>query len=58
MLLLSLVTMFTLVLLLGSGVWIAFALIGTAWIALEFFSPFSPGPILASDFWGASYGWI
>nr|WP_202932253.1 TRAP transporter large permease subunit [Halomonas alkaliphila] len=45
------------VLLLGSGVWIAFALIGTAWIALEFFSPFSPGPILASDFWGASYGW-
>nr|WP_301011524.1 TRAP transporter large permease subunit [Halomonas sp.] len=50
-------TVFTLVLLLGSGVWIAFALIGTAWIALEFFSPFSPGPILASDFWGASYGW-
>lgn len=57
MLLLSLATVFTLVLLLGSGVWIAFALIGTAWIALEFFSPFSPGPILASDFWGASYGW-
>jgi tripartite ATP-independent transporter DctM subunit len=56
-LLLSLATIFTLVLLLGSGVWIAFALIGTAWIALEFFSPFSPGPILASDFWGASYGW-
>ncbi|EHJ94623.1 Sialic acid TRAP transporter permease protein siaT [Vreelandella boliviensis LC1] len=44
-------------LLLGSGVWIAFALIGTAWIALEFFSSFSPGSILASDFWGASYGW-
>jgi tripartite ATP-independent transporter DctM subunit len=38
-------------------VWIAFALIGTAWIALEFFSSFSPGSILASDFWGASYGW-
>lgn len=57
MLLLSLATIFTLVLLLGSGVWIAFALIGTAWIALEFFSSFSPGSILASDFWGASYGW-
>ena len=57
MLLLSLATIFTLVLLLGSGVWIAFALIGTAWIALQFFSPFDPGPILASDFWGASYGW-
>jgi|TARA_R100001015_G_scaffold5529_1_gene2116 tripartite ATP-independent transporter DctM subunit len=56
-LLLSLATIFTLVLLLGSGVWIAFALIGTAWIALQFFSPFDPGPILASDFWGASYGW-
>ncbi|WP_336273979.1 TRAP transporter large permease [Vreelandella indica] len=57
MLLLSLATIFTLVLLLGSGVWIAFALIGTAWIALEFFSSFSPASILASDFWGASYGW-
>jgi len=56
-LLLSLATIFTLVVLLGSGVWIAFALIGTAWIALEFFSSFSPGSILASDFWGASYGW-
>ncbi|MBS3667637.1 MULTISPECIES: TRAP transporter large permease [Halomonadaceae] len=57
MLLLSLATIFTLVLLLGSGVWIAFALIGTAWVALEFFSSFSPASILASDFWGASYGW-
>nr|WP_300999963.1 TRAP transporter large permease subunit [Halomonas sp.] len=47
----------TLAVLLGSGVWIAFALIGTAWVALAFFSPFAPGPILASDFWGASYGW-
>jgi C4-dicarboxylate transporter, DctM subunit len=56
-LLLSLATIFTLVILLGSGVWIAFALIGTAWIALEFFSSFSPLSILASDFWGASYGW-
>ena len=57
MLILSLATIITLAVLLGSGVWIAFALIGTAWVALEFFSPFAPGPILASDFWGASYGW-
>ncbi|MEA2117765.1 TRAP transporter large permease subunit [Halovibrio sp. HP20-50] len=57
MLTFSLATVLTLVLLLGSGVWIAFALIGTAWIALAFFSAFSPGAILASDFWGASYGW-
>ncbi|NIC03878.1 TRAP transporter large permease subunit [Billgrantia bachuensis] len=57
MLTLSLATILTLAILLGSGVWIAFALIGTAWIALAFFSPFAPGPILASDFWGASYGW-
>ncbi|WP_427030077.1 TRAP transporter large permease [Halomonas sp. H2] len=57
MLALSLATVFTLVLLLGSGVWIAFALIGTAWVSLAFFSPFSPVPILASDFWAASYGW-
>ncbi|WP_290784864.1 TRAP transporter large permease subunit [Halomonas sp.] len=57
MLILSLASILTLALLLGSGVWIAFALIGTAWVALEFFTSFSPGPILASDFWGASYGW-
>ncbi|QTF91038.1 TRAP transporter large permease subunit [Halomonas sp. BM-2019] len=57
MLTLSLAAIVTLALLLGSGVWIAFALIGTAWVALEFFTPFAPGPILASDFWGASYGW-
>jgi len=56
-LILSLASILTLALLLGSGVWIAFALIGTAWVALEFFTSFSPGPILASDFWGASYGW-
>ncbi|WP_085919690.1 TRAP transporter large permease [Halomonas sp. CSM-2] len=57
MLLLSVVTILTLLVLLGSGVWIAFALIGTAWIALSLFSSFEPGPVLASDFWGASYGW-
>ncbi|QNI04329.1 TRAP transporter large permease subunit [Halomonas sp. SH5A2] len=57
MLLLSVVTILTLLVLLGSGVWIAFALIGTAWIALSMFSTFEPGPVLASDFWGASYGW-
>lgn len=57
MLTLSLATIFTLALLLSSGVWIAFALLGTGWIALTFFTSFEPGPILASDFWGASYGW-
>lgn len=57
MLILSLATIAALAFLLGSGVWIAFSLIGTAWIVLAFFSPFDPGPILASDFWGASYGW-
>ncbi|WNL42641.1 TRAP transporter large permease subunit [Halomonas sp. PAMB 3264] len=57
MLSLSLITLVTLFALLGSGVWVAFALMGTAWIALAFFSPFDPNPILASDFWGASYGW-
>ncbi|MDN3520787.1 TRAP transporter large permease [Halomonas ramblicola] len=57
MLTLSLTTLLILTLLLGSGVWIAFALIGTAWLALTLFTGFAPGPILASDFWGASYGW-
>jgi len=54
---LSLVTLLTLAILLGGGVWIAFALLGTGWIALTGFSSFEVGPILASDFWGASYGW-
>ncbi|KFF48498.1 C4-dicarboxylate ABC transporter permease [Gammaproteobacteria bacterium MFB021] len=57
MLTLSLATLFTLALLLGGGVWIAFALLGTGWLALTGFSSFEVGPILASDFWGASYGW-
>ncbi|MFP4138426.1 MAG: TRAP transporter large permease [Halomonas sp.] len=57
MLILSLASALTLLVLLASGVWIAFALIGTAWLLLAFFSGFAPGPILASDFWGASYGW-
>ncbi|MCK0744317.1 TRAP transporter large permease [Chromohalobacter nigrandesensis] len=57
MLTLTLVTILALALLLGGGVWIAFALLGTGWIALTFFGSFEPGPILASDFWGASYGW-
>ncbi|WP_110657470.1 TRAP transporter large permease [Salinicola halimionae] len=57
MLTLSLATIFTLAILLGGGVWIAFALLGTGWIALTGFSSFEVGPILASDFWGASYGW-
>lgn len=57
MLTLGLVTIFMLALLLGGGVWIAFALLGTGWVALTFFGSFDPGPILASDFWGASYGW-
>lgn len=57
MLIMSLVTTLILFVLLGSGVWIAFALIGTAWLSLAMFTSFAPGPILASDFWGSSYGW-
>ncbi|MBN8411477.1 TRAP transporter large permease [Halomonas litopenaei] len=57
MLIISLVTLLALALLLGSGVWIAYALLGTGFIVLTLFFPLAPGPILASDFWGASYGW-
>ncbi|WP_110686834.1 TRAP transporter large permease [Salinicola aestuarinus] len=57
MLTLSLATLATLAILLGGGVWIAFALLGTGWVALSAFTTFDVGPILASDFWGASYGW-
>ncbi|MBY6110008.1 TRAP transporter large permease subunit [Halomonas sp. DP1Y21-3] len=57
MLTISLVTLLALAVLLGSGVWIAYALLGTGFIVLTLFFPLEPGPILASDFWGASYGW-
>lgn len=57
MLIISLVTLLALAVLLGSGVWIAYALLGTGWVVLAQFFPLPPGPVLASDFWGASYGW-
>ncbi|ALM53417.1 TRAP transporter large permease [Halomonas huangheensis] len=57
MLMISLATLVALAVLLGSGVWIAYALLGTGWLVLTLFFPLAPGPILASDFWGASYGW-
>ncbi|GEN25896.1 hypothetical protein HCU01_38450 [Halomonas cupida] len=57
MLVISIVTLVALAVLLGSGVWIAYALLGTGWLVLSLFFPLAPGPILASDFWGASYGW-
>lgn len=57
MLVISIVTLLALAVLLGSGVWIAYALLGTGWLLLTLFFPLAPGPILASDFWGASYGW-
>jgi C4-dicarboxylate transporter, DctM subunit len=56
-------TLFTLILLiflfglLGSGVWIAFALTGVGYAIINLYSSAPSGPLLASTFWGSSYSW-
>ncbi|MDN3555014.1 TRAP transporter large permease [Halomonas maura] len=47
----------TLLVLLGSGVWVAFSLLGLGWIALSQFTTIPTGDVMASDIWGASYSW-
>jgi C4-dicarboxylate transporter, DctM subunit len=41
--------------LLGSGVWIAFALTGIGYAIIAAYSSAPAGPVLASTIWGASY---
>ncbi|WP_136255785.1 TRAP transporter large permease [Onishia niordana] len=47
----------TLLLLLGSGVWVAFSLMGLAWLAISQFSSVPTGDVMASDIWSASHSW-
>ncbi|XKE47298.1 TRAP transporter large permease subunit [Halomonas organivorans] len=57
MLILTLTLFVTLLVLLGSGVWVAFSLLGLGWIALSQFTSIPTGDVMASDIWGASYSW-
>lgn len=57
MLILILTLFVTLLVLLGSGVWVAFSLLGLGWMALSQFTSIPTGDVMASDLWGASYSW-
>ncbi|MDX1466476.1 MAG: TRAP transporter large permease subunit [Halomonas sp.] len=46
-----------LMLLLGSGVWVAFSLLGLGWLGLSQFTSVPTGDVLASNVWGESYSW-
>ncbi|WP_371157302.1 TRAP transporter large permease [Jannaschia sp. 2305UL9-9] len=53
----SLVLVLSLLVLLGSGVWIALSLLTAGFITFAFFAPLPPGSILASTIWDASWNW-
>ncbi len=43
--------------LLGSGIWVALSLLGTALVAMEFFAGTETGTVMATKFWDSSTGW-
>ncbi|GGX78353.1 hypothetical protein GCM10007160_01990 [Litchfieldella qijiaojingensis] len=57
MLLMILVLTIALLVMLGSGVWVAFALMGMGWLGISQFTSIPTGDIMASDIWSASYSW-
>ncbi|MGM0985908.1 MAG: TRAP transporter large permease [Pseudomonadota bacterium] len=57
MLMMMTVLFATLLLLLGSGVWVAFSLLGLGWLGLSQFTSVPTGDVLASNIWGSSYSW-
>jgi C4-dicarboxylate transporter DctM subunit len=44
-------------LILGSGVWIGLALLGTGWLAMELFTSRPVGPAMVTTIWGSSSSW-
>ncbi len=54
---LALTLLVALFILLGSGVWVAFSLLGVATIAVAAFTSVPVGPILAVSVWGNSHSW-
>ncbi|TDR57333.1 tripartite ATP-independent transporter DctM subunit [Halomonas ventosae] len=57
MLVMMTVLFVTLLLLLGSGVWVAFSLLALGWLGLSQFTSVPTGDVLASNVWGESYSW-
>ncbi|SIO06753.1 TRAP transporter large permease [Vannielia litorea] len=53
----SLVLLLTLLLLLGTGVWIALSLLTAGFVVFTFFAPLPPGSILAATIWDSSWNW-
>jgi tripartite ATP-independent transporter DctM subunit len=53
----SIVLVISLVILLGSGVWIALSLLTASLIMFTFFAPLDPGSIMSATMWDASWGW-
>ena len=54
---LTTVFLFVLFLLLGTGVWIALALFGVAWVGIEVFTPYSAGQSMLTSVWSSSSSW-
>ncbi|WP_163557226.1 TRAP transporter large permease subunit [Halomonas sp. NO4] len=46
-----------LLVLLGSGVWVAFSLMALGWIGLSQFTNIPTGDVMATNVWGSSYSW-
>lgn len=57
MLLMMLVLTVALLVMLGSGVWVAFSLMAMGWLAISLFTSIPTGDVMASDIWSASYSW-
>ncbi|WP_409524346.1 TRAP transporter large permease [Nitrincola sp. MINF-07-Sa-05] len=57
MLFMMLVLTVALFVLLGTGVWVAFALLGLGWLGISQFTSIPVGDMMASDIWSASYSW-
>lgn len=56
-LLITLLLIFALLAILGSGVWIGLALSGVAWIGMQMFSARPAGDAMVVTIWGASSSW-
>jgi tripartite ATP-independent transporter DctM subunit len=57
MLLMMTILFAALLILLGSGVWVAFSLLGLGWLGLSQFTSIPTGDVMASNIWGSSYSW-
>ncbi|WP_025771304.1 TRAP transporter large permease [Thioalkalivibrio sp. HK1] len=54
---LTVVFLFVLFLLLGTGVWVGLALMGVAWVGMELFTTRPPGDSMITTIWSSSSSW-